>query len=81
MLSEYVGALRKKKQDRLVKEKIRQIEQDMSEVARAIEVADLAFNEVSDPNLTSALIFDRASLEERYNYLLKELKNLVPASD
>ena len=44
---------------------------------RAIAVAESGFNEVTDTSLTDALIFDRAALEARRNYLLKQAKDVL----
>lgn len=65
---------RNKQKQKELKAKISKIEADIKEVADAIKAADSCFNEVTDESLSTALIFDKAALEARYDYLLKELK-------
>lgn len=75
--------LRKKKR-RLEKEKkqrLKRLEDDIEAVNRAIAIAESGFNEVTDASLTEALIFDRAALEARRNYLLKEAKYVLLCRD
>lgn len=65
--------------DRKRHEAIKRIENDIKAVSEAMKTAESCFNEVEDPNLTDAVIYDRAALEARYNYLLKELKRFCAA--
>ncbi len=72
--------LLRKERKRLEKERklrLKQLEEDIEEINRAIAVAESGFNEVTDVSLTDALIFDRAALEARRNYLLKQAKNVL----
>ncbi len=76
--------LLRKEQKRLEKERklrLKQLEEDIEEVNRAIAVAESGFNEVTDGCLTDALIFDRAALEARRNYLLKQAKDVLCCRD
>ena len=64
--------LLKKEQRKLEKQRklrLKQLEEDIEAVNRAIEV--------TDTSLTDALIFDRAALEARRNYLLKQAKDVL----
>ncbi|MCC8195787.1 MAG: YaaL family protein [Ruminococcus sp.] len=63
-------------QNKLRKQKLLAIEADIKEISDAIEVAESCFNETTDSDLMDALIYDRAALESRYNYLIRELKTL-----
>lgn len=65
---------RNKQSEKELKAKIRRIETDIKSVSDAIKAADSCFNEVVDESLSTALIFDKAALEARYDYLIKELK-------
>lgn len=67
----------RKKQTKEYRSKLKQLEEELAAVSQAISVADSSFNEVCDPSLTDALIFDKAAQEARYNYLLKELRALT----
>lgn len=58
------------------KQKLLSIESDIKELDDAMKTAESCFNEVSDGNLLDALIYERAALEARYNYLIRELKAL-----
>lgn len=72
--------LLKKEQRKLEKQRklwLKQLEEDIEAVNRAIAVAESGFNEVTDTSLTDALIFDRAALEARRNYLLKQAKDVL----
>ncbi len=61
--------------------RLKQIEEDIAAVNKAIAIAESGFNEVTDVSLTEALIFDRAALEARRNYLLREAKNVLFCRD
>lgn len=72
--------LKGKEQRRLEKERrlrLKQLEEDIEAVNKAIAISESGFNEVTDVSLTEALIFDRAALEARRNYLLREAKNVL----
>lgn len=72
--------LKTKEQRRLEKERrlrLKQLEEDIEAVNKAIAISESGFNEVTDVSLTEALIFDRAALEARRNYLLREAKNIL----
>ncbi len=76
--------LKNKETRRLEKERklrLKQLEEDIEEINRAIAVAESGFNEVTDGCLTDALIFDRAALEARRNYLLKQAKDVLCCQD
>ncbi|MCD8006879.1 MAG: YaaL family protein [Oscillospiraceae bacterium] len=70
MLTSY----RSKEKER--KQKLLSIESDIKEISEAMKTAESCFNETTDGDLLDALIYDRAALESRYNYLLRELKAL-----
>ncbi|MCD7847789.1 MAG: DUF2508 family protein [Oscillospiraceae bacterium] len=67
-------------ESRLRKQKLLAIESDIKEISLAMKTAESCFNEVSDGDLLDALIYDRAALESRYNYLIRELKALETAT-
>lgn len=72
--------LKTKEQRRLEKERklrLKRLEDDIEAINKAIAIAESGFNEVTDVSLTEALIFDRAALEARRNYLLREAKNVL----
>ncbi len=50
------------------------LEEEIAAVNRAISVSESGFNEVIDSSLTEALIYDRAALEARRSYLLREAR-------
>ncbi|MCD7770947.1 MAG: DUF2508 family protein [Oscillospiraceae bacterium] len=58
------------------KQKLLAIESDIKEISLAMEIAESCFNETTDDDLLDALIYDRAALESRYNYLIREVKAL-----
>ncbi len=74
-MSKFVEKLKAKSR----KQKLLSIESDIKEISDAIKVAESCFNEVSDDDLLDAIIYDRAALEARYNYLIRELKALEEA--
>lgn len=49
---------------------------ELREISAEIEAADAVFNEVTDPDLLEALIYERSALLSRYKYLQKELRKL-----
>lgn len=66
----------KAKSQKARKERLRLIESDLREISLAMKTAESCFNETTDSDLMDALIYDRAALESRYNYLIRELKTL-----
>ncbi len=66
----------KAKSQKARKERLRLIESDLKEISLAMKTAESCFNETTDSDLMDALIYDRAALESRYNYLIRELKTL-----
>ncbi|MCD7888420.1 MAG: DUF2508 family protein [Oscillospiraceae bacterium] len=71
-MSKFVEKLNKKSR----KQKLLAIEADIKEISDAMEITESCFNETTDSDLMDALIYDRAALESRYNYLIRELKTL-----
>lgn len=67
----------KKKQEKALIQKLKRLGDELEEIADSISDAEASFNEVVDPALTEALIYDRAALEARRSYLLRELKELT----
>ncbi|MCD7822614.1 MAG: DUF2508 family protein [Oscillospiraceae bacterium] len=63
-------------QIKLRKQNLLAIESDIKEISLAMKTAESCFNETTDDDLLSALIYDRAALESRYNYLIRQLKAL-----
>ncbi len=63
-------------QIKLRKQNLLAIQSDIREISLAMRVAESCFNETTDEDLLDALIYDRAALEARYNYLIRELKTL-----
>lgn len=54
----------------------RSVSEEIRRISDAIEIADAAFNEVSDGDLIDALIYERSALRARYSFLIKELRRL-----
>lgn len=67
----------KKKQEKALTQRLKRLGDELDEIADCISDAEASFNEVDDPALTEALIYDRAALEARRSYLLRELKELT----
>ncbi|MCD8106417.1 MAG: DUF2508 family protein [Oscillospiraceae bacterium] len=63
-------------QIKLRKQNLLAIQSDIREISLAMKTAESCFNETTDEDLLDALIYDRAALEARYNYLIRELKAL-----
>ena len=49
---------------------------EFSELSRLISAANSCYNEVENPDLAKAVIFDTAALEARRSVILKELREL-----
>ncbi len=69
--------INEKTQNRLYKLKISGIEEELKTVTDAMAASDSCFDEVLDPSLTDALIYERAALESRYSFLMGELRRLT----
>ncbi len=54
----------------------KQLADELFELNRAISASDSCFNEVENPDLARAIIFDKSALEARRSAVLKELKGL-----
>lgn len=55
---------------------LRRAEEDLKEVSDALQTSESCFNEITDSDLTDAVIFERAALQARYSYLLREIREL-----
>lgn len=67
--------LRNQKEKELL-ERRRKIEAELKTVSDALEVNESCFNEITNSHLTDAVIYEKAALEARYNYLIKEMRSL-----
>lgn len=77
-------AVQSREKRRLEKERrlrLKRLEEDIEAVNKAIAIAESGFNEVTDTSLTEALIFDRAALEARRSYLLRQVKDILSCQD
>lgn len=67
----------KKNREKALGRKLKKLSDELSEISDCLSDAEASFNEVIDEDLTEALIYDRAALEARRSYLLRELKELT----
>jgi hypothetical protein len=70
------------RQRKASKDSIRQqLELEIAALQQSLETANSNFENVSDPDLIDSCIYELNSLSYRYQYLLRQIKNLSPQAE
>ena len=77
LLKNRAEALKKDKQRKQELAKSAALEQELRKLSDAMQAAQSCFEEGSDPCLTDALIYERASIAARYSFIPGELRRII----
>ena len=77
LLKNQAEALKKDKQRKQELAKAAELEQELRQLRDAMQASQSCFDEVTDPCLTDALIYERASIAARYSFITGELRRII----
>ena len=67
-----------KKEAKAYREEYRRRIRDMKRIRSELHSAYSAFDNVTDPDMTDACIFEISALKSRYNYAVSCIRNMSP---